>query len=69
MSNNNINSETKNDDEILFVDEKSSVKNIDQNTAWKIMIVDDKEEIHNVTRLVLNDVTFKGQNLEFINAY
>lgn len=37
--------------------------------AWKVLIVDDEEEIHVVTRLALHDFSFGGRNLEFISAY
>ena len=37
--------------------------------TWKILIVDDEDEIHVVTRLALHDFTFGGRHLEFISAY
>jgi two-component system sensor histidine kinase ChiS len=37
--------------------------------TWKIIVVDDEAEIHNVTKLVLNDFTFDGKSLTFISAY
>ncbi len=37
--------------------------------SWKILVVDDEAEIHNVTKLVLNDFTFEGKSLIFISAY
>ncbi len=37
--------------------------------AWKVMIVDDEPEVHNVTRLVLGNFRFEGRGIEFINAY
>lgn len=37
--------------------------------CWKILVVDDEAEIHNVTKLVLNDLTFEGKPLTFISAY
>lgn len=36
---------------------------------WKVLIVDDEEEIHVVTRLALQDFHFGGRHLEFISAY
>lgn len=35
---------------------------------WKILIVDDEDEIHRLTRLVLYDVEFEGKQLEFLSA-
>ena len=37
--------------------------------SWKILVVDDEAEIHNITKLVLNDFTFDGKPLTFISAY
>lgn len=36
---------------------------------WKILIVDDEEEVHSVTRFVLADFRFLGRGLAFISAY
>ncbi|GAB3374860.1 ATP-binding protein [Spongiibacter taiwanensis] len=36
---------------------------------WKVLIVDDEDEIHVVTRLALQDFHFGGRHLEFISAY
>lgn len=40
-----------------------------ENNTWKILIVDDEEEIHVVTRLALHDFNFGGRHLEFVSAY
>ena len=37
--------------------------------AWKVMIVDDEEEVHSITRLVMEDFRFENKPLEFISAY
>jgi sigma-B regulation protein RsbU (phosphoserine phosphatase) len=37
--------------------------------GWKVMIVDDEREIHNITQLSLTDFTFDDKPLTFINAY
>ncbi len=36
--------------------------------GWKILIVDDDEEVHRVTRLVLGDFRFHGKPLQFLSA-
>ena len=36
---------------------------------WKIIIADDQEEIHTVTKLVLDEFSFEGRKLKFLNAY
>ncbi len=37
--------------------------------AWKLLLVDDEPEIHEVTRLVLNNFRFEGKALQFLSAY
>jgi diguanylate cyclase (GGDEF)-like protein len=36
---------------------------------WKILMVDDSPEVHQVTRLVLRSMSFLGRPLEFISGY
>lgn len=36
---------------------------------WKLLLVDDEPEIHEVTRLVLNNFRFEGRPLQFLSAY
>jgi signal transduction histidine kinase len=38
-------------------------------TKWKILIVDDEKDIHEVTSLILRNYVYKGKHLELINAY
>ena len=42
---------------------------ISDKRAWKIIIADDEEEVHSMTRLVLSDYLFEGRGLEFLSAY
>ncbi len=37
--------------------------------GWKIMLVDDEHEIHDVTKLALSEFIFDGRGLTFISAY
>lgn len=65
------------DDTLLFADEVEAevltirtdkAINLNQN-GWKILIVDDEEEIHQVTRLALADFSFEDRGVSFISAY
>jgi response regulator RpfG family c-di-GMP phosphodiesterase len=38
-------------------------------SGWKILIVDDEPEVHQVTRLVLGSFRFESRGLEFLSAY
>lgn len=58
---------------LLFPNGPSSERNTkpihSELRPWKIMIVDDDESIHQVTKLALNEVTFGNRGLEFISCY
>jgi response regulator RpfG family c-di-GMP phosphodiesterase len=56
------------EDELLFADESSSDLELSES-KWKVLIVDDESEIHNVTKLVLSDFQFDGKGLEFLSTY
>ncbi len=36
---------------------------------WRVLIVDDEEEVHTVTRLALDGLKFRGRSLELISAF
>ncbi len=36
--------------------------------SWKLLIVDDEDDIHKLTRLALDDFTFEGRGVTFISA-
>ena len=36
---------------------------------WKILIIDDEPDIHEVTKMSLKNFEFAGRKLEFLNAY
>ncbi len=58
-------------DEVKFVDKVNESKNLDIHSPqkYKLLVVDDEPEIHNITRLVLNDFTFAGKKIELISAF
>lgn len=38
-------------------------------STWKLLIVDDEEEVHSITRMVLEGFAFEGGRLEFLSVY
>ena len=65
---------TEKSDELLFLDETPApIAQVacpsGPNGAWKILIVDDEAEVHDVTRLVLSGFSYKGRGLQFLSAY
>lgn len=60
------------DDELLFADEAERVEAAEpqrEEQPWKVMIVDDEQEVHNVTKLALRRFVFDGRPVDFISAY
>ena len=55
------------DDELLFADEVT-IESKQSREPWKVVIADDEEEVHAVTRMVLDNFTFEGRGLELLSA-
>lgn len=56
-----------NDSDLLFAPEEEAAKRT--SNTWKVLIVDDEPEVHNITRMVLRDFLFDGKSLEFLSAH
>jgi len=58
------------DDELLFADDAAAALSSETGPgAWKVLIVDDEEQIHAVTKMVLGDFKFRDRPLQFLSAY
>lgn len=57
------------DQDILFAEEESCPEPCVHREPWKLLIVDDEEEVHSITRMVLEGFEFEGRGLEFLSAY
>lgn len=57
------------DDTLTFAEEEPQSAAAPPDNHWKVMIVDDEREIHNVTKLVLEGFQFAGRGLEFVSAF
>lgn len=55
-------------DEVLFSEE---VEPLQERVmpCWRLLIVDDEEEVHVITRMVLEGLTFSGRGLACVSAY
>ncbi len=53
----------------LFADEPVPESGVEQAETWKVLIVDDDNEVHALTRLVLAEFSFEGKALNFISAH
>jgi CheY-like chemotaxis protein len=50
-------------------DGSNSEKNTLSSTSWKILIVDDEQATHTITKSVLKDLVFLGKKIEFESVY
>ncbi len=59
------------DEDMLFAPEESAQDKAPEaaKAAWKLLIADDDEEVHTLTRLVLSGFVFEGRGLEFLSAH
>lgn len=59
-----------NDDLLDFADEDDGASGgPDGGMKWNVLIVDDEQDVHKVTKLVLRDFSFQGRAAEFLSAY
>lgn len=56
------------DDMICFKADEP-VKEFKSNTFWNVLVVDDDESVHAITKLVLNDFEFMSKKIKLIHAY
>lgn len=56
-------------DTFLFSEDCPTLPASKQQMPYRILIVDDDEEIHVVTKMALNDFQLNGRGLEFVSAY
>lgn len=57
------------DDAFVFADEADDTSSAASLPAWRVLIVDDEPDVHEATRLALNDLQFAGRGLQFTHAY
>ena len=56
-------------DELEFlIEDEPEEKSLAVN-CWKVLIVDDEEQVHQITKLTLKNFNFQNKSLEFTSAY
>lgn len=61
--------DNEHDDTILFADDRLGGDEVTESAPWKIIIADDEEEVHAMTRMVMKKFEFEGRAVELISAY
>lgn len=57
------------DNDLLFADEGSSTENKVHLKPWKVAIIDDEQDVHNVSKIAMRHIEYLGRQIEFIHAY
>ncbi len=60
---------SENDDEFEFIEDDEDSSEIDMLKPWKVAVIDDEDQIHQVTRMALGRYEYLGRPLEFLSAY
>ncbi|MFO7868523.1 MAG: fused response regulator/phosphatase [Bacteroidales bacterium] len=53
----------------LFADEDTNSEESTEESAWKVLIVDDEQDIHSAIKLALHNFVFKNKRISFFDAY
>jgi signal transduction histidine kinase len=56
-------------DELIFDEEAESGLKQAAGNKWKVMIVDDEPDIHEMTKFAMSEFSFQGRSVEFISAF
>ncbi len=56
-------------DQIIFKEESEETEAPAHLGSWKVLVVDDEEQVHKITSLALSDFTFEGRPLNILRAF
>lgn len=56
------------DENLVFIEE-DAVEEKPIQSSWKVLIVDDEIEIHDITKLALKEFIFENKSIKFFSAY
>jgi adenylate cyclase len=56
------------DENLVFIEE-DAVEEKPIKSSWKVLIVDDEIEIHDITKLALKEFIFENKSIKFFSAY
>jgi signal transduction histidine kinase len=57
------------EDDEIFADASEPLSLNAKDNMWIILIIDDEEDVHQLTRFVLEDYAYQNKQLKFISAY
>ena len=51
------------------IQKEKTVQPVDSTNYWKVLLVDDEEDIHSVTGMALKGFAYQGKEIQFLHAY
>lgn len=63
------NGEGKFDQFVVFSDKFESEKSSKEGNMWEVLIVDDEQDVHKMTKMILRNYSYQGQKINFHSAY
>ena len=54
---------------VIFTENFNSEQSSIDEKMWEVLIVDDEQDVHKMTKMVLRNYTFQGQKINFHSAY
>lgn len=61
--------EEDNFDSLFAEEDESAAQDTQNEQVWKILLVDDEQDIHSAIRLALDNFSYEGKKIKFFDAY
>jgi putative nucleotidyltransferase with HDIG domain len=59
----------ENKNKFVFSTKKKVEKKVNDSEKWKILVVDDEEDVHRITKLILREFSYQNKELALTHAY
>ncbi|MBF0133482.1 MAG: EAL domain-containing protein [Magnetococcales bacterium] len=56
-------------DDDLFAEERLPTSTAGSSSVWKVLVIDDEPDVHQLTRMVLRSLRFDGREIEVMSGY
>ena len=64
-----MSTQSNGDKTLLFPNKRRNVEDNQNRDFWKVLIVDDEEDVHSVTSMVIKDIVYQDKSLKVSHAY
>ena len=56
-------------EKVVFEEKEKKIPSTKSVKTWKVLVVDDEEDIHSVTRMALKGFIYQNKEIEFLDTY